>query len=182
MVSFLHGGWDNVHGVNPSHKLGGDSSGKEVDQNILISDSTEGSVVFEFRDIVKDVNFVVDLGGGQPSYGLFFGVFEDERVIESFKKISPSSEAWWVSGEGCFGFCEGPESCCSFFHKREGECDLFVIVVIDVFVDKEIELGIVDPGSGFPSKVDGCPNFSSWGLGGVVEVVVGATVEVLGCW
>ena len=55
-------------------------------------------------------------------------------------------------------------------------------MVIDVFVDKEIELGIVDPGSGFPSKVDGCPNFSSWGLGGVVEVVVGATVEVLGCW
>ena len=48
LVPFLHGGWDNVHGVNSSHKLGGDSSGKEVDQDILISDSTEGSIVFEF--------------------------------------------------------------------------------------------------------------------------------------
>ena len=48
LVPFLHGGWDNVHGVNSSHKLGGDPSGKEVDQNILISDSTEGGVVFEF--------------------------------------------------------------------------------------------------------------------------------------
>ena len=35
---------------------------------------------------------------------------------------------------------------------------------------------------GFPSKVDGCPNFNSWGLGGAAEVVVEATVEVLGCW
>ena len=34
---------------------------------------------------------------------------------------------------------------------------------------------------GFPSKVDGCPNFSSWGLGGAVVVVVKAMVEVLGC-
>ena len=78
MVPFLHGGWDDVHGVNSSHKLGGDSSGKEVDQDILISDSTEGSVIFKFQDVVENVNFVVDFGGGQPSYGLFSGIFEDE--------------------------------------------------------------------------------------------------------
>ena len=63
LVPFFHGGQDNVHGVDPSHKLGGDSSGKEIDQNVLISDSTEGGVVFEFQDIVEDVNFIVDLGG-----------------------------------------------------------------------------------------------------------------------
>ena len=34
---------------------------------------------------------------------------------------------------------------------------------------------------GFPSKMDGSPSFSSWGLG-VVWVVVEATVEVVGCW
>ena len=34
---------------------------------------------------------------------------------------------------------------------------------------------------GFPSKVDGCPSFSSWGLG-AAWVVVKAMVEVLGCW
>ena len=64
MVPFLHGGWDDVHGVNPSHELGGDSSGKEIDQDVLISDSTEGGVVFEFRDVVKDVSFIIDFGGG----------------------------------------------------------------------------------------------------------------------
>ena len=149
MVPFLHGGWDDVHGVNPSHKLGGDSSGKEIDQDVLISDSTEGSVVFELRDVIKDVNFVVDFGGGQPSYGLLSGIFEDERVVESFKKVGPSSKAWWVSGEGGFGLGKGPESSCSFLHEGEGKCDLFVIVVVDIFVDEEVELGVVDPGSGF---------------------------------
>ena len=64
LVPFFHGGWDVVHGVDPSHKLGRDSSGKEIDQDILIGDSAEGGVVFEFRDIVEDVNFIVDLGGG----------------------------------------------------------------------------------------------------------------------
>ena len=34
---------------------------------------------------------------------------------------------------------------------------------------------------GFPSKVDGCLNFSSCGLGGTVVVVVDAMVKVLGC-
>ena len=48
LVPFFHGGWDGVHGVDPPHKLGGNSSGKEVDQNVLISDSTEGGVVLEF--------------------------------------------------------------------------------------------------------------------------------------
>ena len=48
LVPFFHGGWDGVHGVDPSHKLGRDSSGKDIDQDILISDSTEGGVVFEF--------------------------------------------------------------------------------------------------------------------------------------
>ena len=78
LVPFFHGGWDDVHGIDPSHKLGRDSSGKEIDQDVLICDSTEGSIVFEFQNVVKDVNFIVDFGGGQPSYGLFLGIFKDE--------------------------------------------------------------------------------------------------------
>ena len=31
LVPFFHGGWDDVHGVNSSHQLGGNSSGKEID-------------------------------------------------------------------------------------------------------------------------------------------------------
>ena len=78
LVPFLHGGWDNVHGVNSSHKLGGDSSGKEVDQDILISDSTRGGIVLEFGNVVKDIYFVINFCGGQPCYGLLSCVFEDE--------------------------------------------------------------------------------------------------------
>ena len=44
--------------------MSGDSSGEEVDQDILISDYTEGGIVFEFQDVVEEVNFVIDLGGG----------------------------------------------------------------------------------------------------------------------
>ena len=80
---------------------------------------------------------------------MFFGILENERVIETLEKVGPSSEAWWVSGEGRFGFGEGPESCCSFFHKSEGKCNLFVIMVVDIFVDEKVELGVVDPGPCF---------------------------------
>ena len=48
LVLFFHGGWDVVHGVDPSHKLGRDSSGKEINQDIFVSDSAKGSVVFKF--------------------------------------------------------------------------------------------------------------------------------------
>ena len=78
LVPFLHGGWDGVHGVDSSHELGGDSSGKEVDQDILAGDSTEGGIVLEFGDVIEDVNSVIDLGSGQPCYGLLSGVFEDK--------------------------------------------------------------------------------------------------------
>ena len=54
-------------------------------------------------------------------------------------------------------------------------------MVINIFIDKKVELGVIDPSSSFLSKVDGCPNFSSCGLGGAAVVVVDATVEVLGC-
>ena len=37
---------------------------KKIDQDVLISDSTEGGIVFKFQDVVEDVDFVVDLGGG----------------------------------------------------------------------------------------------------------------------
>ena len=80
---------------------------------------------------------------------MFFGIFKDEQVVESLEKVSPSSEAWWVSCEGCFSFSEGPESSCSFFHKGEGKCNLFVIVVVDVLVDEKVELSVIDPGSCF---------------------------------
>ena len=78
LVPFFHGSWNGVHGIDPSYKLGGDPSGKEVDQDVLIGDSTEGGVVLKFQDVVKDVNFIVDLGGGQPCYGLFSGIFKDK--------------------------------------------------------------------------------------------------------
>ena len=64
LVPLFHGGWDDVHGVNSSHKLGRNSSGKEIDQDILVGDSTKGSIVFKFRDVVENVKFVVDFGGG----------------------------------------------------------------------------------------------------------------------
>ena len=149
LVPFLHGSQDGVHGVDSSHELGGDSSGKEVDQDILISDSTRGGVVLEFGNVVKDIYFVINFCGGQPCYGLLSCVFEDEWVIEFFEEVSPGSKAQRVVGEGCFGFSEGPEPGWSFFHKRKGECNLLVIVVIDILVHKEVELGIIDPGSCF---------------------------------
>ena len=64
LVPFFHGGWDDVHGINSSHKLGRDSSGKEIDQDIFVGDSAKGSIVFKFQDVVENVEFVVDLGGG----------------------------------------------------------------------------------------------------------------------
>ena len=38
--------------------------GVEVDQNVLISNSTEGGIVLELRDVVEEVDLIVDFGGG----------------------------------------------------------------------------------------------------------------------
>ena len=71
------------------------------------------------------------------------------ELLNLFEKISPCSKARGIVGKGSLSFSEGPESGCSFLHEREGKHNSFIIMVVDIFVNEEVELGVVDPGSGF---------------------------------
>ena len=61
---FFYSVWDGVHQIDSFHELGGDSSWKEVNQDVLVGYSAESGIVFEFWYVFKEVEFFIDLGGG----------------------------------------------------------------------------------------------------------------------
>ena len=68
-----------------------------------------------------------------------------ERGVEFHDKVSESSEGKRCSRDGALakGCCPGKGR--PFGHVREGKNDLFIIIVIDRFVDEEVELYSVQP-------------------------------------
>ena len=69
--------------------------------------------------------------------------------VELRDKVSEGSEGEQGSRDGALA-----EGCCPskgrpFSHVREGEGDLFVIIIVDCLIDKEIELHGVQPVLGF---------------------------------
>ena len=53
LIPFSDSGWDLVHGINSFHEGDQDSSSKEVDKCIIISDFTLGSIAFELGYVVS---------------------------------------------------------------------------------------------------------------------------------
>ena len=68
-----------------------------------------------------------------------------KRGVELHDEVSEGSKGKRCSRDGALakGCCPGKGR--SFGHVREGESDLFVVVVIDHFVDEEVELHSVQP-------------------------------------
>ena len=68
-----------------------------------------------------------------------------ERGVEFRDKVSESSEGKRCSRDGTLakGCCPGRGR--PFGHVREGESDLFVIIVVNRLVDQEIKLHGVQP-------------------------------------
>ena len=68
-----------------------------------------------------------------------------ERGVEFRNEVSESSEGKCCSRDGALAKGRCPGKSRPFSHVRKGESDLFIVVVIDRFVDKEVELHSVQP-------------------------------------
>ena len=72
-----------------------------------------------------------------------------EHGIELHDEVSESSEGERCSRDGALAEGCGPGKGQSFGHVRKGKSDLFVVIVVDCFVDKEVKLHGVQPVLGF---------------------------------
>ena len=65
--------------------------------------------------------------------------------VELRNKVSEGSEGKRCSRDGTLAEGRCPGKGRPFGHVREGEGDLFVVIVVDRFVDEEVELHSVQP-------------------------------------
>ena len=72
-----------------------------------------------------------------------------ECGVELRDEVSEGSEGKHCSRDSALAEGRCPGKGRPFSHVREGEGDLFVIVIVDCFVDKEVELHGVQPMLGF---------------------------------
>ena len=96
-------------------------------------------MVFEGGNILRQ-------GGG---VGVSGDIMVLERRVELSDEVGKSSEGERSSRDGALAEGRCPSEGRSFGHVREGESNLFVIVVIDCFVNKKVELHGVQPVLGF---------------------------------
>ena len=68
-----------------------------------------------------------------------------ERGVELRDEVSESSQGKCCSRDGALAEGRCPGKSRPFSHIREGESDLFVVIVVNRFVDEEIELYGVQP-------------------------------------
>ena len=68
-----------------------------------------------------------------------------KRGVELCDEVSEGSEGKQCSRDGALAKGRCPGKGRPFGHIREGKSDLFVIIVIDRFVDEEVELHRVQP-------------------------------------
>ena len=152
LVPFIDGGGDGVHGHDAAHERGWDSCREVSDQDVGVGDVCEGDMVLKGGDILRQgggvrVVFLALLHslGGKPGDGVPGDVVVLKRGVELRDKVSESSEGERCSRDGALAEGRCPGKGRPFGHVREGKSDLFVIVIINRFVDKEVELHGVQP-------------------------------------
>ena len=83
--------------------------------------------------------------GGKPGDGIPGDVVVFKRGVELHDEVSEGSKGKQCSRDGALvkGCC--PSKGRPFGHVQEGEGDLFVVIVVDHFVDEEVEFHSVQP-------------------------------------
>ena len=147
LVPFIDGGGDGVHGHDTAHEQGWDSCGEVSDQDVGIGDIGEGDVVLKGGNIFRQrggvrVVFLALLHslGRKPGDGVPSDVVVFKCGVELCDEVSESPEGKCCSRDGALvkGHCPGKGR--PFSHVGKGESDLFIVIVIDRLVDKEVEL------------------------------------------
>ena len=142
LVPFVDGGGDGVHGHDAAHERGWDSCGEVSDQDVGIGDIGEGDMVLEGGNIFRQRGgvrvvlfaFLHSLGG-KPGDGIPGDIVVLKRGVELCNEVSKSPEGKHCSRDSALAKGRCPGKGRSFGHVGEGEGDLFVVIIIDRFVD-----------------------------------------------
>ena len=90
VVNFI---WDCIKGHDLLHEQGGDSSSKEADVDVVVSDAGTGGVTLECQDITfesgGELPILLDHAvGGQPGDSIPGHILVFESLLELFRKLS----------------------------------------------------------------------------------------------
>ena len=150
-VPFVDGRGDSVHRHDAAHERGWDSCGEVSNQDVGVGDMGEGDVVFERGNIFRQgggvgvILLLLHSLGGKPGNGVPGNVVVFKRSVELCDEVSKSSKGERGSRDGALAKCCCPGKGRPFSHVRKGEGDLLIDIVVDCFVDKEVELHCVQP-------------------------------------
>ena len=155
LVPFIDGRGDGVHGHDAAHEWGWDSCRKIADQDVGVGNIGKGDVVLEAGNIFRQrggvgvVLLLLHSLGGKPRDSVPGDIMVFECGVELCDEVSESSKGKHCSRDGALaeGCCPGKRR--PFSHIREGKSDLFIIIIVNRFVNEEIELYSVQPVLGF---------------------------------
>ena len=90
----------------------------------------------EFRDVFFDGSLLRQCL--EFDYGRAYGVNGGEDFLEVVDEVIKGPKGYQILSHSLFKVIGGPGLGNSFFHMREGKDDSFVVVVIDLLVNKDI--------------------------------------------
>ena len=137
-----------------AHEGGRDASREISNEDVLVSDACEGRVVLKVRNILDEawgISVVLSLGhafGGEPGDGVVHGVVVFERGLKFGDEVREGSHSYGGSRDGILpeGGCPGEGG--TLGHVGQGEGNFLVVIVVDFFIDAEVELYGIQPLSG----------------------------------
>ena len=154
-IPVVDGRGNSVHGHDSSHEGGGDASGEISNKDILVSDACKGRVVLKVRNVLDEgwgVSVVLPFGhvfGGEPGNSVASGVMVFARSFKFGDEIQEGSHSYGGSGDGILPECGRPSEGGTLGHVGQSEGNLFVVIVVDLFIDEEVESYGIQPLSEF---------------------------------
>ena len=154
LIPIIDGGGNSVHRHDLAHEGERDASREISDKDVLVSDACEGRVVLKVKNILNEgqgISVVLSLGhtfGGEPGNGIACGVMVFECGLEFGDEVREGPHSYGGPRDGILseGGCPGEGG--ALGHVGQGKGNLLVVIVIDFFIDKEVELYGVQPLSG----------------------------------
>ena len=151
LVPFVDGRGNSVHGHDAAHERGWNPCREISNQDVGVGDIGEGDVVFERGNIfrqrggVRIVLLLLHSLSGKPGDGVPGDIVVFECSIELCDEVGkgPKGERGSRDGALAKGCCPGKGR--PFCHVRKSKGDLFIVIIIDCFVNKEVKLHSVQP-------------------------------------
>ena len=142
IVDFI---WDGIKGHDLLHEWGGDSSGEETDQDIVVRDAGTSGVTLECQDVAlkrrRELPVLFDhVMGRQPGNGVPGCVLVLKSLLELLKEVVPTSKGDGGVRDGVFSESVCPSQGRPFGHVGQGKRDFLCISIIGFLIYHKVEL------------------------------------------